>query len=338
MMDELNRQRDMNTTISWFLSNKSTYLDEEGPWIVDMIAKNLCHLYRTQQKIDKVPVKHRIKINKIAIDDYETEYLRPIIELHDYAQLELKPYLVDFLIHGSMATHDYSLGWSDLDTYVVIKSDVFMDFNNLVRLRKLMQHAEHYLYKIDPLQHHGFIYATEFDLSQYAPHCMPIEVLSCSCSLFKGVTYSIYSYRDYVKSSRYFEGRSEILTLAAQENILRHHAYKGKYLLENYGDLNTMYQMKYFLSSVMTLPVYYLDAIGEPCYKSESFDKMKEHIGFDCELEILHSASEIRSQWSVYEKHPYQTNVIPEWLREKLGFDYFRRASELSTAMLRSIK
>ena len=61
---------------------------------------------------------------------------------------------------GSMSTLDYSMGWSDLDTLVIVKRD-FKISDKLINLRKHIMTILPELYAIDPLQHHQFIITTE---------------------------------------------------------------------------------------------------------------------------------------------------------------------------------
>ena len=49
----------------------------------------------------------------------DKNYLKPIKSLKSYIDKELRDYLRDFLIHGSISTADYSIGWSDFDTFVI---------------------------------------------------------------------------------------------------------------------------------------------------------------------------------------------------------------------------
>ena len=92
-----------------------------------------------------------------------------------------------------------------------------------------------------------------------------------------------------------------------------------------------MYQMKYFLSVLMSMPVFFLDALGQASYKKDSFKKAKPYFGK--EWEIIEISSEIRQQWQHNERHPYLGNEIPGWLINKLGKDYFSRAYNISKKM-----
>lgn len=332
-------QVNFHQILTWFLSAKSQYLDDEGPWVVSMMAKNLAFSYSQLPIVNKKLTESIVKIPKIKTYDYQSKdvsYLQAILELKEYVSSDLKGYVVDFLIHGSLSTLDYSLGWSDLDTLVIVRGDTIKDPLALIDFRKKLAVAQKILYKIDPLQHHGFIYCTELELEQYLEYCMPLEVLEESKSLLGDSLLSIKHNRSNALGSYFFEQKTRTLEKAFKEGVLYHHQYEGKYLQENYKDMNTMYQMKYFLSLVMSLPIFYLDAIGEPSYKKDSFQKLKSL--FVDDWDIIERASKVRMKWSKEESHPYIGNDIPVWLPVELGADYFERAYRLSTTMLQKLK
>jgi len=332
-------QASFHQLLTWFLSSKSQHLDSEGPWVVSMMAKNISFAYKYLPVSNKSLSESIIPISKICKGDYQskdTEYLESILKLQDYVQGNLKEYIVDFLIHGSLSTLDYSKGWSDLDTLVIVSGHTIKNPVALVDFRKKLTIAQKYLYEIDPLQHHGFIYCTEFELDQYLEYCMPLEVLEESKSLLGDSMLPIKHNRSNALSYHFFEQKTKTLEKAYKEAVLYHHQYEGKYLQENYKDMNAMYQMKYFLSVVMSLPIFYLDAIGEPSYKKDSFRKLKSL--FMDDWGIIDSASKVRTKWSENENHPYVGNDIPEWLPVELGAEYFERAYKLSKAMLKKLK
>ena len=332
-------QVNFHQILTWFLSAKSQYLDAEGPWVVSMMAKNLAFSYSKLPIVNRKFTESIIKIPKIKTHDYQSKdvsYLQVILELQEYVSSSLKDYVVDFLIHGSLSTLDYSLGWSDLDTLVIVSSDTIKDPVALIDFRKKLAIAQKYLYEIDPLQHHGFIYCTELELDQYLEYCMPLEVLKESKSLLRDSLLSIKHDRSNALGSRFFEQKTRTLEKAFEEGVLYHHQFEGKYLQENYNDMNAMYQMKYFLSVVMSLPIFYLDAIGEPSYKKDSFRKLKSL--FVDDWDIIERASNVRMKWSEQEHHPYIGNDIPEWLPTELGTEYFERAYRLSKTMLHELK
>lgn len=335
---KFSKQHNINETISWFLSKKSSYLDEDGPWVVRMIAENICSLYQALSKNDSDHETNLIYVPEINHSDYKNadeSYLKPVLQLQSKVKNIIEPYLVDFLIHGSIATLDYSLGWSDLDTLVIIKNETLFDPKKLIELRTELLSLTRYLFNIDPLQHHGFIYCTEFDLSQYYSGCLPIQVLRESKSLIRSSTYKITNCRLVENKKKSFINLNNLLERASEDGILKHHRYKGKYLLENYVDMETMFQMKYFLSIIMSLPIYFLDAVGKPCYKKYSFELIRSIFG--SEWEIIEKATLIRALWPEKVTYPYNSNKIPGWLPNILGNDYFKRSYNLSQSMLAMI-
>ena len=330
----MDQQISFHQILTWFLNRKSLYLDAEGPWVVSMMAKNIGFIYRSLPQVDIKLQTSSVRIEALDEENYlnqDVDYLKPVLELKNFVNSHIKDNVIDFLIHGSLSTLDYSKGWSDLDTLIIVNSETIENPLELIRLREKLLSAHDYLLQLDPLQHHGFIYCSEFDLGQYLSHCIPIEVLKESKSLFKNSELLIKYDRSKLEMRRFFDQKTELLKNAYETGILRHHRYKGKYLQENYIDLNTMYQMKYFLSIVMSLPIYFLDALGEPCYKKDSFSKIKSLFGK--EWEIVERASFVRTKWSEYESHPYLGNRIPFWLIEEIGSNYFERAYMLSKVM-----
>lgn len=330
----MEEQVSFHQMLTWFLSEKSQHLDNEGEWVVNMIAKSIRLSYRALPRTNIKLESLDITIDIINEKDYlgqDNDYLQPVLGLKGFVDSQIKEDVVDFFIHGSLSTLDYVKGWSDFDTLVVVNSQTIESPSKLINLRRKLISAQDYLFKIDPLQHHGFIFCSEFDLGQYLSHCMPIEVLVESKSLIRQSKLSIKYNRTKSESKQFFMQKVSVFKNAFDEGALIHHKYKGKYLLEDYRDINTMYQMKYFLSVLMSLPVLYLDALGVPSYKRDSFNKIKHQFGD--EWEIIDKASAIRSSWAENEMHPYSNNEIPNWLKAKLGNNYFKRAYEISNIM-----
>ena len=95
--------------------------------------------------------------------------------------------------------------------------------------------------------------------------------------------------------------------------------------------MNTMYQMKYFLSLVMFIPCLYFECLGKPMYKKYSFDKLYNSTN-RINFELIKKASSIRFSWK--EKNNYiKNNRIPNSLKKKLGKNYFKRAYLLTSSL-----
>lgn len=326
-------QADLNSTLTWFLSSKSSLLDEQGEWSVSMLARTIAHSYTSISQVDYPLVTSTLAIDELAMssDLRDYEYLAPVRSLSQFAKLNLDKYVLDFLVHGSLASGDYVKGWSDFDTLVIVKSETIANSDLLSEFRGLMIEAERFLFQLDPLQHHGFIYCTERDLTQFLSHCLPVAVLEESKSFLKASELTVSHYRSRSQARKFFQSKVAMFRSAHESGVLKHHRYSGKYLKEDFADLDTMYQMKYFLAVLMSLPVLYLDAIGESCFKKFSFEIVKAD--FLSAWEIIDKASEIRMLWCNQESYPYSGNQIPQWLVSKLGPGYFSRAFKLADAM-----
>jgi hypothetical protein len=325
---------DFNRLLTWFLSIKSCYVYKEEPWNIGLLARVICNQYAVLPRIDIKLEKSSISVELLNSEEYydmDSYYLSPIVRLKDYVNDKLSDFIYDFLVHGSISTLDYSKGWSDLDTLVIVNNETFSDPNKLIKFRKGMIDAHSYLLQIDVHQHHGFIYCTEAGLNQYFSHYMPLEVLAKSKSLLSDNILNISHNREVVDAVLIFRKKNVLLESAYTDKVLRHHKYNNEYLRDNYKNPEAMYQLKYFLSIVMTLPALYLDAKGCPAYKKNSFEIVK--YDFEEFWGIVEKASRIREAWPDKEVFPYVGNNIPDWIINVLGDNYFKEAYELSNAM-----
>lgn len=330
----MSRILNFHQSIAWFFSKKSLYLDNEGPWAVEMMAKVIIDLYHSLPTANHDGTEIEINIQEINKEEYsitDKGYLQPLFDLENYTKKELNRYFVDFLVHGSFATRDYSRGWSDLDTYLILNDRVFQDPYEIISLRDKLLVASKYLYKIDPLQHHGFIFATEYDTKNYFSHCLPVDVLKKSKSLIGNSKLNVKELRSTKDTLNFLQNKNKFFKKCFEESAMIHHGRDNIYLLENFSEREAMYQMKYFLSVLMSMPAFFLDALGKPVYKACSFEEAKKFFGE--EWEIIDVSSGIRNKWQHEELHPYQNNLIPDWLVDDLGGDYFKRAYKLTDKM-----
>lgn len=335
-------QDNLHAMLTWFLSPKSKILQEvDGGHCIKMISKNISLGYKNMPFNDSECVTETIAISAIDEAEYikkDKDYLYPVIELKRFSINNLKKYLSVFLIHGSIATLDYSKGWSDLDTYLVINKETLFDSERLLELREKLLEAYFYLLEIDPLQHHGFLVCTDLDLKQYPSYYLPTEVIKKSKSLFgqSQITFEVLSNSIGLKER--FYRHIDFFKKTYESGILKHHPYNGEYLLDNFSNRdNAMYQMKNFLEFATLLPAYYLEARGRPCYKKHSFDLTRPYIP-DQNWELIEKASFIRLEWQRREAHPYKGNRIPDWLIEALGSNYFKRMYDLVNVLGESLK
>lgn len=334
-------QQSLRKMLTWLLDRRTVYLERDGDHVVSMIGD---HLNRSFRFTDPSRFE-TIIVNKCATPfDFETylshdpRYLLPIIKLYSFAKERMKPYISNFFLHGSMATMDYRKGWSDVDTFVVIKKETLHNTSFLLELRKCCVEAYNYLLQMDPLQHHGLIFVTEYDLEYFPTIYMPPPVFDHALSFLDGAEEITFHLRDsHVEATNRMSSLYHLFASAVKAGVFKHHAYGGEYLRTQYENAdNAMFQFKYFLALVMSLPVLFLNSLGQSCYKRESFDRCKDI--FREEWAITEKASEVRNLWPEKETFPFKNNSIPPWVQAILGPDYFKEAFALIHAMTCSLK
>jgi len=322
----LRLQGSIRSTLNWFLRPESKNLSENGYHNVSLIGNHLslssslfdCSFFETE--------KRTIFLKSFDKRNYDNDpgYLSHIQDMHRFVNENMSHLVSHFILHGSMATLDYSKGWSDVDTFVVVPASTLEDTKKLLELRRLSYEAHKFLYRVDPLQHHGLIYASECDLLAYPSHYLPAEVLKKSISMMDNSSTISLNIRDSKQEcARGILSRVNLIRTSIETGVFRHHAYNGEYLFENYKNYqNGMYQMKYFLGTFSILPALLLSALGEPCYKGDSFS-IARPLFSERAWEVVEKVSKIRQMWCEKESHPYMGNEIPGWLIEELGNNYF---------------
>ena len=321
--------------LSWFFSTKSNYVFEKEPWNEKLFSKILCEMYHSfKTKNKKKKTKKSPILNTFNNDDYSCDFLSPIKKIKEkLTTLEKQKFLVDAILHGSIGSLDYEIGWSDVDISVIIGKNSFKSDEILSNLRKEILSCVNYLYIIDPLQHHEFLIST--DITQnYSPNPLIPTVVLLNGKSLTGKKNVIHLEKQSTvrQAQKRLMDISQMIKNSVKFKHMNHHALNGVYLEENFKNKNTMYQLKYLLALIMTLPSYFLDACGKPCYKKYSFDIVKKNK--DINFEILEKASLIRSEWPNFMKHPFVGNKIPEWVEKELESNYFERTLNLCSSFI----
>ena len=130
--------------LTWFLNPKSKCLEWDGSYAANMLAENISlgyqNLIANAEKLDE----QIIVVKELDEDEYlnwDRNYLLPVVQLKEFARRELSEYLEGFLIHGSIATLDYSKGWSNLDTYLIVSKGTVYDRDRLITLSEKLLYA-----------------------------------------------------------------------------------------------------------------------------------------------------------------------------------------------------
>jgi len=315
---------------------------------LECIAKIITILYSDfeinikilKPSIERKTIKDVKHFNGEEYLSYDPKFLKPMINLKRFVEKHIRDALVNYYIHGSIATLDYVKGWSDVDTLMIIKKDTIANPKDLLRLRTYAYESTKYFYHIDPLQHHGHFVLTDIDLLYYPQSYFPLLLFDYSLSFFNNEDIIIY------------ERNCEMERL----NILWNTCYyfREKYVLNK--PITDIFELKMFLHILQLLPLAYLQANGQYCYKKYSFDLAKKEFS-EKDWTIMEKATKIRSEWQykgvfnnilmrkIFEILPnpkvyFMLNhvinkQIPKKVDEMLGKKYYEDAALLAEQILR---
>ena len=334
------QQNRFNSLLNWFLSSKSNYVFDKEPWneaiFAEAISANYAHIKSNINK-NLITQKQLSFINTFNPVDYESGNLTPIRMLQQiFLPLYKENILSDVILHGSYGTLDYKLGWSDVDISVILNDDAFTTPGKLIILRKNIIDNLKYLYQLDPLQHHEFLLSTSLDQLFSATPAMPPEVLIYGRSLVYQTMLPHNSDQSTATNAKQtLKNISQLFEKSLKSGYMKHHQYEGIYLDASIENKNSMYQLKYFLSLIMTMPAYFYNSIDQPMYKRQTFDAIRSDYNFN--LELLDKATKIRNLWPQNEKHPYVGNEVPMWVEQVLEPNFFNRAVNFANELLDAV-
>ena len=252
-----------------------------------------------------------IEIDKIVAPSIyrdDLAYLRPVFEFASYAKRYLQPWTRAVLLHGSLATLDYANDYSDLDTIIITAKQTFSNSSELKLFRRAYRRSLGYLYWFDPLQHHGHIILTEYDLSWYPERILPIAVFENARSLTGKQLKIDFLVRDSTNECLNEFGR-----------VVR--VFKGR-ATQSWVPKDP-WTTKSFLSELMLLPSIYCQALGYQCYKKYSFEIARETIPQGT-WKVVDEATEIRQQWHYHRVNNSLSGIaayygLHPWIVKKLS-------------------
>jgi hypothetical protein len=157
---------------------------------------------------------------------------------------------------GSIGSKD-PIPYSDLDCLIILPSLDNWDLNNIVELKKLYRVVNYYAYMFDPLQHHGAFVLTETELINEFPPFYPMNLMD------KAWGYG----RDHYFSSSYNIQNKGCMNFINNNQFLRRMNYQQELP-------NSLYNLKYILSSIFLMPVYYYNAKNKFYCKKNSIEKI----------------------------------------------------------------
>ena len=236
-----------NTTLNWFLDDRSLNLELDGENRPLELANFISTTYKIlnnsiEETHIKVQYKPQIFKNLNYANNHDIAYRSFVVEIYDYVNKYLTEYISNFIVHGSLATLDYSKGWSDVDTFVIIKNEALYSKDKLFQLRKHCLELKNIFYKLCPLQHHGLIVFPENSLKNYSRNFMPHQVLKSSIELINN-KYSIDLNLEKVTgldseniSTKRLKGLKSLIKNSLNSGKLCHHPYKRICLENNFNN------------------------------------------------------------------------------------------------------
>ena len=272
----------------------------------------------------------------------DKSYLKPIDDISNYLKKEkLNKYFKYFLVHGSLADKKYIKGWSDVDTFVVIKDRILKSKKKILFLKKKIKYLYKFFFKICPLQHHGLIIFSEHDINNYSNFFLPVEAIKKNINLLdnkKNIKITI------LKEENNFlledlKDRMKLLISAKKSGTYKHHPLNGRYLqFPLKKGRNQMYQLFCHLGYMNTLPAYYLSCLGKSTNKSISF-KIFNKIFKDKKIKKLMKKSQlVRTLWQKNQNGIKNSFIIPGWIIDILGKSYLDECILIFKHIIKQIK
>ena len=328
--NQIKLQGSANSLLNWFLHSRSNCINEEPFFVKGMISNSILSSYECLDP-DSFNTHHfSVSISEIDHKKYKDPFLLPVLDISDFIQEKSHSYIKHFILHGSLATLDYIPGWSDFDSIAVIRSEILESPSDMMRLRSICTTIESMIKKIDNHQHHGIHFITEKDLLMYPDTYLPTQLFKESVSLFDNIELSGEKRDSKQEQIDRLNSIYQTLKGAYGSGTLRHHAYKGVYMMDNFRNYkNSMYQMKYFMSVISLLPSYFMNIKGEYLTKPESIEACRNTVSKK-NFEIIDVSSKLRERWNV---NPVVSNEIPPAAMEIIGENYFFRGYNLIKEM-----
>lgn len=211
-------------------------------------------------------------------NDQKNVLIQRINKMNNYIKSSMHNDLLIMVIHESFAYGDYVPGYSDCDTFAIVKKEVFNSPARLIKLRKKMIRVSAFFFSIDPFQHHGVLLCSEVDLKSYPLNFLPQSMIS------NGST--IVSSHSKIKGFENVDTGIVLIAIKKRIKIL-------KSMLDRENDL---YDMKNIFQNITMLPVEYyeltdLKGVG----KKEALERFR--IEFPALWPVIDSISEVRITW-----------------------------------------
>lgn len=341
--DWIRLQKESHALLNWFLDVKSRGIDFEGGHRKFAIARHLAASYKVLgERIKSAKGESRDRPSLVDVDLFKagrSKVAGLVDPLVDYLNETLTEHVEFGIFHGSMADDQISLGWSDVDTWIVLKNDVVNEELKLVAVRQACLNAWAHVKRICEYQHHGHIFLAEFEREYYPVSYMPEPAFKhAKCFIGNRQSFSLNMIPSSDGCRESLQERLDVALRALDSGKYKHHPYGGRYLDTDLGNgRDSMHQLFAYLCYIMLVPSLCMEAVGSPCYKADSFQNVRPLLSDDS-LGHLDRLSYIRDEWEKRENFERHNNDVPAWLLKELGSGYMREGVALLADVLRVIE
>lgn len=284
------------------------------------------HKKNRENKFIKIVLK---SLKKKLIKEKDQYYYSEIFKIQSYLKKnKLKKFFRYFLIHGSLADLNFVKGWSDIDTFVVIKKSALESKKKILYLKKKIKELYILFMRVCPLQHHGLILFTDYDLNNYSRHYLPIEALSTNFNILDNkkdikIKHLIEKPNSQIKILNDIINRLKLLKSAKKSGVYKHHPLNGKFLEFPIKEKKKqMYQLFCHIGFMNTLPAYYLTCIGKSANKKDSFKKFDRIFKNNKIKKLMKKNEKVRMLWERNQYSKKNNFFIPLWVTKILGKRY----------------
>ena len=338
-------QEILNKKINWFYDIKSIHYQKKKNYKVEslkyakILKKNYFALKKNKSKIklkeNLITIK---KLNTVKFSKKDRKFKLVYLKLFKFLKEKgIEDYVKHFCIHGSIASDDYVKGWSDFDTFVVLKDSTMLNVDSIIKLRNILKIFYSKLLKVSYFQHHGLIIFTELDLNNYLKGYLPKEALEKSFSIFGAE--KIIIKKNYSKINLSFKSlkeRKKYLLEGIKLSSYDHHAFKGQKLnIPIKSGKNEMYQLFCHIGFMLNIPILYFDATKRSIHKKRSFKKFYSEVKDKEITDLIKKTEGIRKNWH---KHKFEYRKIPKWVVNQIGKDYMNKSKLIIQKIIKLIK
>ena len=293
----------------WIISQQNKYLNENKKLIKNSVfqwKKELIHLLNkpslpiinlNQNEFQHSKGNFRQSLNLNSFKSHSWEKLedwriRILYQIDGYLKnnnlIRSKKISVQFI--GSLGSFNPIL-YSDFDSLIILPLIEQLSVEEISELKKLYNFLNFSAHIFDPLQHHDIFVITEDELVSGISGFYPLELLNNKWG--------------YGRDHFYYP--KNIINKIPSINFIKNNQYFRR-LDYNQELPNSMYQLKYILSSIYLMPTYFYNAKNETYSKKESIDKIKNT--FPYIKKQFDWLSKFRSQWPTNEYPFLKKNIL----------------------------